>query len=163
MNFLGFRGFVWPLAALDRKLEVQVEQARAGLADLQRRAADQARRLQSTSAESTEQARLARGALARHIDAAAHSNTLRYLGELAGRARDEEDEQRAIAARVDLARAACAALEVRRACVQEAHDSAWRVFAGTQQRREARQADLAWLGEHQRRIEAATRRAGGKA
>jgi hypothetical protein len=150
------RGFSWPLVALQRKLEVRADQARARLASSQREASTHERTLQATRQHGAQQEAVAASAWRLGVDPQAHAQSLRYLVQVRCRVIREQTEQDALLAGVAEERSACAGIEVQLACLEQVREQAVRAFRLQQQRRQAKEADLAWLGERQRRI-AATR------
>jgi flagellar export protein FliJ len=139
------RGFPWKLAGVERKLELELEQATATLAVLQRQAAALREQVQKLESEGRQQARSAGDALARGFDVAAHGRWLRYLAHAQQRLVDASGEVERGESRVTLATQACTEADRRLACLRTIRESAEKAYAAEQLRRQAKEADLAWL------------------
>lgn len=139
------RGFQWPLAALERKLDHDLERAHSALATLQREAAnlDTVRR-EMADAQSAQMRRA--GALMVHrLDPAAHRACLQYLVLADERLQQCRSEAEQVAARVADARKACLDADRKLASLLSLRRDDETAYATEQSRRNARDADLAWL------------------
>jgi len=139
------RGFAWPLVALERKSQHDVDCAAARTARLLRHHA--VAREEVAAREAARDGQLLRlgqeGGAA--IDPRLHRQALAYLArEAEGLARDREDCVR-IEASLARARLAGGEAQRRRELVRTLRDEAVAKFALSQGRARAKEADLAWL------------------
>lgn len=152
------RGFRWRLAALEGKLDHDLDRARAALAALQREAAtlDAARREMAE----VQAAHLRRAAalVAGRPDPAMHRACLQYLAHAENRLHQRRSEAEQLAARVAGARKACVDADRKLASVRSLRRRDEVPYAIEQARRNAREADLAWLANSVAATRAAARR-----
>jgi hypothetical protein len=139
------RGFGWPLAALERKLEHDLERQGVRLAEARREVLALQTALTALEASHRNGARAADAATSGPIDPAARRQTLAYLLRELGsvsRHRRECDRSRKVAeAEAELLLRADRALSA----VRRLRDSALAAHASQQVRRQCREADFAWL------------------
>lgn len=150
------RAFRWPAQALQVKLHIELQRARALLAQAVLARGEQAQAFASLEEQRLEQEgwtarRLARPDPRSHVHALARLVTLR--GEAARLAREQE----AAARRAADAMAACVAQDRALRLVEDLRGRAERAYLAGQQRRAATEADAAWLA----RSPAARARTGG--
>jgi len=153
------RGFPWQLAALERNLEHAVDLARAALAAAQRRAETLETTLQSLETQKAEQLQGAVASAGQRIDPAAQGRLLRFLAQAEARRVARQLELARLRDHVAAARQECTAADRELACLRRLRESAEAVHATAQLRREAKEADLAWLthASRARRTPASTR------
>lgn len=148
------RSFRWPLQPLERKLDGGLEAARLALASLK----DQAKALDQLVAEwkkhQEQQERAASASIER--DPRMGSHVLRYLATLQARLGQAAIAGAELGLRVGKAQGDCVERQRQLACVQALREQAQRIHAAAQLRREAREADAAWL------VRRAQRRAAGR-
>lgn len=139
------RGFCWELAAVERKLDHDLEQATAALAVVRREAEARREQVRRLEAQGREQARSAGATLARGLDVAAHGRWLRYLAQVQQQSVDASRALERAEGRVRQAAQACTEADRRLACLRTLRESAEKTYAAEQLRRHAKEADLAWL------------------
>lgn len=138
-------GFRWPLAALQRKREWELEGARSHLAELLCEAATAAARLADLKQQHAEQAAAARQAMCSRGDVQTYARALVYLSVLSARidgvarSREEAEQQ------VEAARAECLGCHCRVETLLAARNDALQEHARQALRRAANEADAAWL------------------
>lgn len=139
------RAFRWRLAPLERKLEGDLEAARATLSGMRQEEADLIREVEALEQNLSEQAKHAAAASEQVLDAHRYHGRLHCLAGLV-----EEIAQRTATAtrlreRIAVAAKVCIARDVKLGCVRRLRDLATDAYAREQMRRESREADLAWL------------------
>lgn len=139
------RAFRWPLQPLERKLQAELDAARARLAALRQAAREPADRVAALEQQWTEQARSATPIPEGALDPAAHQRQLCYLGSLARQIDKMRKEANQLGAHVAEAAAICLQQERKLAVVQKRRERAESLYAGEQLRRASKEADLAWL------------------
>lgn len=149
-NGADLRGFAWPLSHLERKLEQDLELAGLQLAGLRRAAAQVEADLAALERARGEQLRAIATTPGRGVDPAAHAQVLRYLAQADQHAAQGRAQAASLQGRIDQAAAACAGVERRVACVRRWREGAEDEHVREQRRREAREADRAWLALHGR-------------
>jgi flagellar biosynthesis chaperone FliJ len=154
------RGFAWPLSPLQCKLELALDQARSGLAASQRAATRASEELHTLKEQQAAEAALLDAGTGLDLDLHARAQGLRYLTAMAGRISTQGQAQHATRVRVDSSRAACVALEVQIACLEQVRDRQLQAHRLEQVARDTREADASWLGERHRRLAARARSIG---
>jgi hypothetical protein len=154
------RGFAWSLSPLQSRLDLMRDQARGDWGVLQRQAAVAGQKLHAMREQAAAEAALLDARAGLIVDPHARSQALRYLAGLGGRVVRQAGEEGAIQGRVEQARAACVALEVQIACLDEVRSRLLQAHRLEQLLRESREADAAWLGDRQRRLALRARSAG---
>lgn len=154
------RGFQWRLAALERKLDHDLGRARSALATLQREAADLDTVRHDMADVQAAQMRRAAALVVRGLDPAAHRACLQYLVLAEGRLQQRRSEAEQLAARVADARKACLDADRKLASLRSLRREDEAEYATDQSRRNAREADLAWLANGVAGARAAARREG---
>lgn len=146
------RGCGASLRPFERRLDAQLEAARLALALLQRREDALQAVERQCAAAGMQQHRQACEWLAREPHMRPHLlDSLREVDRGIERARADVA---AVQEQVAVARAECVDRQRRLACVQRLRAAAERLFAQEQVRRDAREADAAWLGRaRQRKLE----------
>ena len=138
------RGFPWKLAMLERKLEHAVDVARSALAAAQGEAAAATTAVQWLEAQKAAQTPRRR-ATGERFDAAAQVRLLRFLAQAEDRLADRNRELAQLQARIAMARRGCVDADRELARVRRLRESAQAAYAAEQLRRQAKEADLAWL------------------
>jgi flagellar export protein FliJ len=139
------RGFPWKLAMLERKLEHEVDQARAALAAVQCEADALAAAVQVLEEERAAQLQCLSAAAGQRFDPAAHAGFLRFLTQADGRLTERNLALARLRNRLAAARQDCIAADRALARVRKLRESAEAGYAIEQFRRQAKEADLAWL------------------
>ena len=139
------RGFDWRLRSLQRKLEWELDAAKACLAQAGRTADEAKAALDQAHAAASEQATLAGGSLWLRPDPNVRRCVLAYLVQASDRiALLVKDCDRAEELLAD-ARTACADAERKLEVLLAARDVAWKDHARRVLQGEANEADAAWL------------------
>lgn len=141
MRRVDLRGFVWKLAALERKLERDVELARIHLASLHREALALEDNRRALDRELREQARID----ALRFGSATQRTAFEYLAQVQRRQEQAANSAAALAVRVEHARRACVDVDRQLASVGKLRQGQEQRYARQQQRRADRAADLDWL------------------
>jgi flagellar export protein FliJ len=144
------RGFSWPLSQLETKLAQDVELAALRLAGLRREAAQLEASLAALARARSEQLLAVSCVPGQGVDPAVGAQVLRYLGQHDRRAAQGRAQAAALQGRIDEAAAACVAIERRLACARRLRENAEDEHGREQLRRDAREADRAWLALHWR-------------
>lgn len=139
------RGFRSPLAAVERKLDHERDRARADLAALAREVLGLEEIRRELAQERDAQLHCAATLLAGAMDPSAYGRCLGYLCGMERRLRERCAEAELLEMRVAAARCACVEADRRLACLRVLRESSQAAYALEQSRRDARQADLAWL------------------
>lgn len=145
MSAADLRGFRWPLAALQRKLDLSLESARLRLAMLRQQEAAMQRALDAFEAQHRQTLAGMGNASNGSFDPAERLRSLEHLVQEAGLLDAKRDEMHGLRSRFDAARDACAAAERQRACVERMRTAALRVYGAGQLRAATREANFAWL------------------
>lgn len=145
MAGVDMRGFRPPLAALERKLGHDLDRARSDLAALGREARVLAELRQELAGQRADQLQFAGKLLAGAVDPSAYGRCLRYLAAMERRVQERSNEAGLLETRLAAARQACVEADRRLACLRALRESAEAAYALAQSRRDAKQADLAWL------------------
>jgi DNA repair exonuclease SbcCD ATPase subunit len=141
------RAFRWPLQPLERKLQADVDAARAALASLRQAARERASDIKELEQHWSAQARSAAPGPSATLDPCAHGLQLRYLGGLAARIDEMRQQAGALEARIAQAAAACLARQRKLASVEKQRERAEGVYAADQLWLASKEADLAWLAQ----------------
>lgn len=137
------RGFRWPLAALERKCGNELDAACMQLAQARREALAVDSRVRKLAQACVEGERaLAVGA---RIDLGLRLGALHYLVDMQERVRRLGAEAAGLRRQVETAASKCLDADRRLASVGELRQAALGILAAQQRRRQARDADLAWL------------------
>lgn len=144
------RGFKWPLSHVEARLAQDLELGGLQLAGLRREAAQAPAALAELARVRGEQLLACAATAGQGLDPSARAQVLRYLAQLDGHAARCRAQAVALQRRIAEAAAACAVLERRLACVRRLREDAEHDHAREQLRREAREADRAWLALHGR-------------
>jgi chromosome segregation ATPase len=139
------RGFPWRLAALERKLDHDLDRARSALAALQREAANLDTMRHEMADGQAAQMRHASALVARRLDPVAHRACLQYLVLAEQSLQQRRSEAERLAVRVADARKACLVADRKLASLRSLRREDETGYATEQARRNARDADLAWL------------------
>lgn len=139
------RGFKSPLGAVERKLGHELERAQADLAVLQAEALGLGEIRAALARERQAQLQDATALLAGGMDPAAYARCLQYLARMEREVERRSSQARALDARLADSRQACLQANRRLASLRALRDAGEAAFALEQSRRDARQADLAWL------------------
>lgn len=154
------RGFRWPLRPLERKLDAELEAARLALARMQ----SQEQVARQSLGAAAEHLGLQQGMASRciqHDPRLAHE-VLSYLSGLEqALSRCRSDAARVAQDLVD-ARVRCIERQRRLACVEALRERAEQAHLRERTRREAREADAAWLAHSQFARSAGTREGGSR-
>lgn len=153
------RGFRWPLHPLERKLDGALETARLALALLQRRHRELEQVAVQWKAHQAEQERSAAECV--RGDPRLRAHALGYLGTLQHRLAQAGEQASELHQRIAAARGDCVDRQRQLSCVQALRQQAQQQHAQAQLRREAREADAAWLVLQQQRS-ASTLRGGSR-
>jgi hypothetical protein len=156
---LHLRNFHWPLAALERKLDAALENARLALHVSQQEAHAEEEAARQRQAHRVEQEGVALRCMQRDLRAGA--DAVRYLASLQAAHIAAEAKRAEVDQRVARERASCADRQRQLEAVQALRAAAHRVHAQGALRRECREADAAWLALAQQRRAAALRGGGG--
>ena len=139
------RGFRWWLGGLEDKLDHDLNRARSELALLQREASDLDASREQKLRERDAELACAGTLLAGAMDPVAYTRCLRFLSMAEARLQECRRQAEQLGTRVAAARDACVEADRKRASVESLRDGAQRVFALEQSRRDAKEADRAWL------------------
>lgn len=139
------RAFHWRLAPLERKLEDDLETARAALSALRQEEADLIRDVEVLERTLSDQARHAAAASEQVLDAHRCYGRLYYLAGLVEQIAQRTATASRLRERIEVASKVCIAHDVKLGCLRRLRESATDSFAREQMRRESREADLAWL------------------
>lgn len=153
------RGFAWPLAGLQRKMDVDLENARLALHEVQREARREEEAAHRRQAQQREQEDAARQCLQRDLRLGA--DAVRYLAGLQAARMAADARRGAVDQQLALQRAACAQRQRQLEAVQSLRDAAQDLHAQGDRRRACRDADAAWLALVQQRHAQALRTGGG--
>jgi hypothetical protein len=140
--------FAWQLAALQRKLEWEVDMAKGRLAVLLGAAEHTACALDALEQTCRQQAGIASAALRRQAHPGLHAQALGYLAALQARIAQAQAEQLRMAQEVAAARAQCLHCQQRLDTLATLHDHALAQHLTLVGRRMAKEADLDWLAGH---------------
>jgi flagellar export protein FliJ len=138
------RGFRWPLGVLERKLEHAVDVACAALGAVQADAGRMATTIRALEAQKAAQLQ-GPSAEGDRINAAEHVRSLRFLAQVEGLLAGRNRELATLRERVDAARQDCVKADRNLARVRRLRESAEAAYASEELRRQAKDADLAWL------------------
>lgn len=147
---IDLRGFGWPLVPLERLRALQAERARGDFAVLlkeQRIRDGELARMRSVRERDLRERVDGRQV---HVDLALSRHAVQHFARSLGRIARAESEATALHEHVAIARAACLDAQRKVDAARKLRESALRVYAREQVRREAREADLAWLVRHGR-------------
>jgi hypothetical protein len=137
------RGFHWPLAPLDSKLQIALDAAQLRLGKLCR---EEAELRSSVNALDGERHKILAGlAVGRVVEPVSRGVRLRHAVQHGLSLKAREEELRELAARIDTARQECVAAERALASARKLRDAARATYAGSRDRAEAREADFSWL------------------
>lgn len=139
------RGFQWRLTALERKLDHDLDRAHSALATLQREAANLDTVRHEMADMQAAQTQRAGELMGRRLDPAVQRACLQYLVIAENRLQKRRGEAEQLAARVADARKACLDADRELASIRSLRREDEREYAMEQSRRNARDADLAWL------------------
>ncbi|MBC5785102.1 hypothetical protein H8N03_19300 [Ramlibacter sp. USB13] len=142
------RGFAWPLSAVERQREHQVDVARTHMGVTERERQAREDELRVVRARCDEGMRHLVAAPGARLDPAVRAHVLGHVQRSLQRQRECEEQARAIEARVESARRACVEAQQRLDAARKLRESALARYLREQARREARLADLAWLVRH---------------
>lgn len=156
------RGFRWRLDSLERKLDHDLDLAHSTLAALQREATDLDAVRHEMAAVQAAQMRRAAELAARRLDPAAHGACLQYLVLAEKRLQQRRSEAEQLAGRVADARTACLDADRKLASLRSLRREDEAGYATEQSRRNARDADLAWLANAAVSARTAARRNGDR-
>jgi flagellar biosynthesis chaperone FliJ len=153
MSGVDLRGFPWTLAAAERVRQHAADGAASRLAQ-----AEQARRelqsdLEAMEHARQEQLRFLTGGSSSLVDPARQQHALRYLTQALGQERQRREQQAQLGARVELAKQECVDAQRRLESLRKLREAALARHAQDQLRRQAREADLAWLARRPSRSE----------
>ena len=144
MSSMDLRGFHWPLAPLDCKLQIALDAAQLRLANLRREEAglhDSVHTLDGERRKVLAGMTPARGT----VDPVSRGVRLRRAVEQGLSLRAREHELRELAGRIEEARQACVDAERALASARKLRDAARATYAGSRLRAEAKEADFSWL------------------
>lgn len=139
------RAFTWPLAALERKLEHDLEHQRMHLAALRREFDELRSQLAALQAAHQDEVQAAGAPAHGSIDAAARRQALAYLAHALERMSLRLQELERLREKMELAGKTLVRADQRLAALRNLRDSARAAYARSELRRQAREADLAWL------------------
>ena len=145
MNGVDPRGFSWTLAAAERLRQQEVDRAGARLAQaMQARCELQAQLGALESARNEQLKFMARGAPS-SVDPARQQQALRYLAQSLGQEKQRQEQEAQLLGRMELARQASVDAQCRLESLRKLRATALERYTQDQRRRQAREADLAWL------------------
>ncbi|HEX7888054.1 MAG TPA: hypothetical protein VF522_01735 [Ramlibacter sp.] len=144
MSSMDLRGFHWPLAPLDCKLQIARDAAQLRLANLRR---EEAELCQSVHAIDGERRHVLAGMAVgrRSVDPVARGVRLRHALQQGLSLKAREEELRELASRIEAARLACVDAERALASARKLRDAAQGAYAGSRLRAATKEADFAWL------------------
>lgn len=144
MSSTDLRGFHWPLAPLDSKLQIALDAARLRLGNLCREEAELRASVDTLDGE--RHRALAGLAVGRGVlDPVTRGVRLRHALQHGLSLKAREEELRELAARIDRARQECIAAERALASARKLRDAARASYAGARDRAERHEADFSWL------------------
>lgn len=144
MSSMDLRGFHWPLAPLDCKLQIALDAAQLRLASLRHEESE----LRESVHALTGQRRTVLAGMAvgrRPVDPVSRGIRLRHVVQQGLSLKAREQELRELAGRIEAARQACVEAERALASARKLRDAAQVAYAGSRMRREAKEADFSWL------------------
>jgi flagellar biosynthesis chaperone FliJ len=142
------RGFAWPLAAAERLRRHQLDRAHAQVASLHRDQQACAHELESLHAARQQALRDLAPREGGRIETAARSQGFRHLHrKLSLQMKREQDASR-VNADLRQAQSSCTQAQQRLDAVCRLRESALAAYVQDQVRRDAKNADLAWLATH---------------
>lgn len=142
------RGLSWPCAALERKLELALGRAHVAVAELQRQCAAGEQELRELQDAREDQLRALHAVALRGEGWDVHRGSLHFLAEALARLAGHERAVVLLRARLQEAQQACVAARQRLETLRALRSAAEAAHVQAQLRREAREADLAWLARH---------------
>lgn len=142
------RGLSWPYAALERKLEVELGRAQLALAELQRTCAAGEQELRALQDARQDQLRDLQAVALRAQGWDVHRGSLRFLAEALARLAVREQAVVELRSELREAQQACVAAHQRLETLRALRASAEATHVQAQVRREATEADRAWLSRH---------------
>ncbi len=151
------RSFRWPLQALERKVDGALETARLALTLARGRERALQQQVQRQQGQQVLQQRLGCECVQR--DPRLASPVAAYLAALAHDLRDAQARAAQAHLELEQARAECLAGQRQLACLQALRREAQRAHAQAQLRRDAKEADAAWLARSGQQLARAGRRA----
>lgn len=144
MSSTDLRGFHWPLAPLDSKLQIALDAAQLRLGNLCRE--EEELRACANAIDGERHKVLAGMAAGRGVvDPVARGVRLRHALQQGISLKAREEELRELAARIETARQECVAAERALASARKLRDAARADYAGSRERASAREADFSWL------------------
>jgi DNA repair ATPase RecN len=139
------RVFKWPLAGLQKKLEHELDLARLELASLNRELAASEAEIRAMQQEQHAQAQAMGCSRALAMEPSAHRQGLEYLRRELEQLSQRSRHVAGLRQRIEEAQARCAAADRRLAAMRRSRASAEAGYATTALRKDAKEADLAWL------------------
>ena len=140
------RGFAWPLAAAERQREHQVDCARAQLALLERKHLASVRELDLLRSSRDQELRRLAVLRDTRMDPAVQRHAIHHLRHSLERQSACEQQAMRLKSEVEQARGRCAGAQQRLEAARQLREAALARYVHDQARREAKEADLAWLG-----------------
>ena len=145
MSGVDLRGFAWTLAAAERLRQHEADRAASRLA-----VAEHARRelqadLQALESARNGQLQFLAGCSSSPFDPALQQQALRYLAQALGQEQQRQQQEAQLLGRLELAKKVRVDAQRRLDSVRKLRETALARYAQDQIRRQAREADLAWL------------------
>jgi flagellar biosynthesis chaperone FliJ len=139
------RGLPWPYAALERKLEIALGRARVALVEIQRKCAAGEQELRALQDARRDQLRSLNTVPLRAEGWDVHRGSLHFLAEALARLATREETVIQLRVQLEKAQKACVAAHQRLEALRALRASAEAAHVQVQLRRQAKEADLAWL------------------